>query len=176
MSRLVRGFTLGVTIARLADEHDVKYPAAALAYYAFVSQVPLLVLVFAALSDRLVSQVQAATPALLTPDAQRLMAEALSTASGRVGAAVLAVAVLAWSWANIVTGFQTVVERVETGARQSLFAQLRAAGSIFGSFGLVVVSIVLTNGVFALVPMSRMMAYGEPIIQFVTLTSALLPL
>ncbi len=103
----------------MAEEHDVKYPAAALAYYAFVSQIPLLILVVAVISEHLVRQIRTTTPDFLTPDAQQLLSEALVTASGRAWAALLAVSVLAWSGANIVIGFQTAVNRVENTPQES---------------------------------------------------------
>lgn len=176
MKRLGRAVGAAFTVARVAEENDVKYPAAALAYYAFVSQIPLLVLVLAVFGDRLIARIQVTTPAFLTPNARQLMYEALTTASGRAGAALLAVVVLAWSGANIVVGFQTVVDRVEPGVGGSLLGQLRDAGSILGSFGLVIVAIVLTNVVFALLPNSWIALYGEPVVQFSALTIAFLPL
>lgn len=160
----------------MAGEHDIKYPAAALAYYAFVSQIPLLILVLALISDQLVGQIQTTTPDFLTPDAQQLLSEALVTASGGAWAALLAVSVLAWSGGNIVIGFQTVVNRVEQTPRESLRTQLRDAGSILGSFGLVVVAVILTNLVFALLPIGRILSYSEPFAQFGMLTIAFLPL
>ena len=169
-------FDIVLTVIRVAEEHDIKYPAAALAYYAFVAMIPLLILVFAIFRDRLVRQVQATTPVFLTPDAQQLIAEALSATSGRAWAALLAGSVLAWSGANIVIGFQTVIERVEHDPRNSLLNQLRAAGSILGSFGLVIISIILTSLIFELLPMGRELVYAEPVVQFGLLTVAFLPL
>jgi len=160
----------------MAEEHDVKYPAAALAYYAFVSQIPLLILVVALISDQLVTQIRTIAPDFLTPDAQQLLSDALVTASGRAGAALLAVAVLAWSGANIVIGFQTVVNRVEQTPRESLRTQLHDASSIIGSFGLVIVAVLLTNLIFLLLPMGRVLSYSKPFVQFGLLTIAFLPL
>lgn len=176
MGRLSHAFELALTVGQMAGEHDVKYPAAALAYYAFVSQIPLLILGVAVISDQLVGQIRTTTPDFLTPDAQQLLADALVTASGRTGAALLAVGVLAWSGANIVIGFQTVVNRVEHTPREPLRTQLRDASSIIGSFGLVVVAIILTNLVFALLSVGRILSYTAPFVQFATLTIAFLPL
>lgn len=176
MRRLVQAFQLVVTVARVAEEHNITYPAAALGYYAFVSQIPILILVLAVLGDSLVRPAQTTLLTYLTPDAQQLVSETLSTASGGTGAVLLAVSVLAWSGANIVLGFQTVIERVEQETRESLLGQLRDAGSILGSLGLVVVSILVTNLVFALLPVGRVLAYSEPFVQFGMLTVAFFPL
>lgn len=176
MRRLVQAVQLAVTVARVAEEHDVTYPAAALGYYAFVSQIPILILVLAVLGDSLVRRAQTTLLTYLTPDAQQLVSETLSTASGGAAAVLLAVGVLAWSGANIVLGFQTVIERVEQDTRESLLAQLRDAGSILGSLGLVIISILLTNLVFALLPVGGVLAYSEPFVQFGMLTVAFFPL
>lgn len=176
MRHVGHALEFAVTVGRLAKQHDLKYPAAALAYYAFVSLIPLVMLVVSLTSERLVRRVQMTTPDFLTPDAQRLLSEALVTASGRTWAAVLAVAVLAWSAANVVIGFQTVVNRVERTPRESLRTQLQDATSILGSFALVVVAVVLTNVVFALLPLGGVLSYGKPLLQFGTLTVAFLPL
>lgn len=53
MRRFSQSFGLAVTVAQVAEEHDVTYPAAALAYYGFVSQIPILILVLALLGDSL---------------------------------------------------------------------------------------------------------------------------
>lgn len=176
MRRLSHAFELTLTVGRLAEEHDVKYPAAALAYYAFVSQIPLLILVVAVISDQLASQIRTITPDFLTPDAQQLLSEALVTGSGRTWAALLAVTVLAWSGANIVSGFQTALNRIERTAREPLRTQLHDATSILGSFGLVIVAVILTNLLFALLPTGRVLSYSEPLVQFGALTVAFLPL
>jgi membrane protein len=176
MRRLGHAFKFVLTVGQMAEEHDVKYPAAALAYYAFVSQIPLLILVLAVISDQLVTQIQTTTPDFLTPDAQQLLSDALVTASGRAWAALLAVGVLAWSGGNIVVGFQVVVNRVERAPRESLRTQLRDASSILGSFGLVIVAIILTNVAFVLLPFGRVLSYSEPFVQFGMLTIAFLPL
>jgi membrane protein len=169
-------FELALTVGRTAEKHDVKYPAAALAYYAFVSQIPLLILVVAVVSDRLVMRIQDITPDFLTPEAQQLLSEALVTASGRAGAALLGISVLAWSGANIVIGFQTVVNRVERTPRESLRTQLRGASSILGSFGLVIIAVILSSLLFALLPIGPPLSYSEPFVQFGLLTVAFLPL
>jgi membrane protein len=176
MRRLSHAFEVALTVGQMAEEHDIKYPAAALAYYAFVSQIPLLILVVAVISDQLVRQIQTTTPDFLTPDAQQLLSEALVTASGRAWAALLAVSVLAWTGTNIVIGFQTVINRVEHTSREPLRSQLHDAGSILGSFGLVIVAIILTNLAFALLPIGRVLSDSEPFVQFGTLTIAFLPL
>ena len=176
MGYLSHAFGVALTVGRMAEKHEIKYPAAALAYYAFVSQIPVLILVVAVTSDQLVRQIRTTTPDFLTPDAQQLLSDALVTASGRTWAALLGIGVLVWSGANVVVGFQTVVNRVERTPRESLRTQLRDAGSIIGSFGLVIVAVILTNVIFTLLPIGRPLSYSKPLVQFGALTVAFLPL
>jgi membrane protein len=176
MRPIAHALNVGLTITRIAREHDIKYPAAALAYYGFVSQIPLLILVLAVFSDQLVSRLRTVTPTFLSPEAQQLLAEALRAGSGRTGAVVLAGSVLVWSGANVVVGFQTVVNRVEHTTGESLRIKLHDGGSILGSFGLLVLSIILTNVVFGFLPNGRLLAYSEPLVLFGMLTIAFFPL
>ncbi|WP_435094556.1 YihY/virulence factor BrkB family protein [Halorubrum sp. N11] len=176
MRRLGHALEVALTVGRMSREHDVRYPAAALAYYAFVSQVPILILVVAVISEQLVRQIQTITPDFLTPGAQRLLSDALVTASGRMWAALLAIGVFTWAGINIVIGFQTVVNRVEQLPRESLRTQLHDASSIIGSFGLVIVAVILTNLLFVLLPVGQLLSYSRPFVQFGTLTVAFLPL
>jgi len=176
MGRLGHAVEVGLTVGWMAKKHDIKYPAAALAYYAFVSQIPVLVLVVAVTSNRLVRRVQSTTPDFLTPGARELLSDALVTASGRTWAALLAVGVLVWSAANVVIGFQIVVNRIEETPRESLRTQLHDTSSVLGSFGLVIVAIILTGLLFTFLPEGGVLTYSEPFVRFGALTVAFLPL
>ena len=163
-------------MVRTADAHDVKYPAAAMAYYAFVSFLPLAVLVLAVVGESLATEIQSTTPQFLTPEAQQLVYEALTAASGRGGAAFLAVVVIAWGGANVVLGFLTGVERVEERESGSLREQLRDAASILGSLAIAIVLIVLTSVTFALIPRGSPFAFVGHVILLFALTVAFLPM
>ena len=176
MSRLVDRLGVALTVVRAAYEHDVKYPAVALAYYVSVSFIPLLVLVLAVVGEPFAARVQMAMPPYLTPEARQLVYEGMTAASGRTGAVVFAIVVLAWSGANVAVGFQTVVERVEDTAGGSLSVQLRDAVSILGSLALVMVVIVFTSAIFRLRPEDARVGAGGLIVMPVVLTAAFLPL
>lgn len=165
-----------MTVVRAADEHDLRYPATAFAYYAFVSLVPVLLLVFATVGERFAGRIHAATPRFLTPDAQRLIYEATTTASGRIGAVALALVVLAWSGLNVVVDFRTVVERVEDTGTDRSADRLRDGVAVLGSLGLAIASLVLMSVLFSLPPFGPLVAVAAPILLFGTLTAAFLPL
>lgn len=176
MSRFAKILRVALTVARTAYEHDVKYPAAAIAYYGFVSLLPSLVLVLAVLGEPVAAQIQRTTPRFLTPEAQQLMDEALTTASGRTGAAALAVVVIVWSGTNVVLGFQTAVERVEERDGDPATGRLRDAASILGSLGLATVLIVLTSVTFASFPTGSPVGFVGHGVLLVSLTVAFIPM
>ena len=147
MGRLTDGVTRLVSAARTVHAEELRYPAAALAYYGFVSFVPLLLLVFVLLGERLAGELGQAVPQFLTPSVQELVQRSLTTASGRTGAGVLAGLVLCWSGANVVGDVRTVVDRIEdegpTGG--SLRRWLRDATVVLGGVGLAIAAIVATS-------------------------------
>lgn len=165
-----------LTVARTADEHDVKYPAAAMAYYAFVSFLPLLVFLVAVFGEGFAVEIRGAIPRFLTPEARQLVAESLTTASGRTGATALAVAALAWSAANVAVDFQTVVERVEEVAERPLRYQLRDSVVVLGSIGLAILSIIVTSAIFGTLPAGLLVEFVGFAVLFVALVVAFVPL
>lgn len=176
MSRLAGALGSVVTLARVSTRHDIRYPAAAIAYYTFVSLLPLVVLVLAVLGSPVATQIRAATPRVLTTEAQQLMYEALTTATGRAGAALLAVVVLAWSAANVSTGFLTFVERVEGTGDRSLREQFRAAASVLASVLLSIGALIAVGALFPLIPAPRGAGHVGFLVLPVALTVAFLPL
>lgn len=143
---------LAVTVARTAHEHDVRYPAAALAYYGFVAFVPVLVLVFGIVGQGLAGRIYTTTPQFLPPGAQGLVYDAMTAASGQVGATLLAIGALAWSGANVAVDFRTVVERVEGAPEGPIAEQVRDAAVVLVAIALAIVSIALTSTLFVLLP------------------------
>ncbi|PSQ28668.1 hypothetical protein BRD06_03850 [Halobacteriales archaeon QS_9_67_15] len=176
MVRLADVLDAVLTAARVADEHDIKYPAAAFAYYAFVSFLPVMVLALAVLDAGSAAEVRAATPRLLTPEARRLVTESIGTASGRTGATLLAVVVFAWSGANMGVDFQSVVERVEGAEEQPLVEQLRDAVRVLGSLSLAALAVVFTGGVFSRLSAGPLIVGLWPFVLFGVLVLAFLPL
>lgn len=176
MARLSGVLGLAMTVVRVVDEHDLRYPATAFAYYGFVSFAPLLLLVFAVVGERFAGRIHAAAPRFLTPDAQRLVYEATTTASGRIGAVVLAVAVLVWSGATVTVDFRTVFDRVEGTEGDRSADRLRDGVVVLGSLCLAIVSIVLISVLFGLLPFGPFVVVVGPIVLFGALTAAFLPL
>ena len=176
MSRLSEWVDDGTTILRIAYESDIRYLATSFAYYAFLSFIPLLVLVVAGVGWQFARSVSTPPAQFLTPDAQRLVYNALTTASGRTGAAVLSIFALAWGGANVATGVLTTVERIETASERSLSSQVRDAVVVLGALSLAMLSILLQSLVFTVFSAGALGILAGFAILLVVLTVAFLPL
>ena len=149
MARLTEWIAVGKTVARVTHESDIRYVATALAYYAFISFVPLLVLVVAGVGWQFADRVSASPAQFLTPETQDLIYESLTTASGRTLAVALSVVVLAWGGANVAVGFLTVVERIEATPERPLSGQIRDATVVLGTLAIAILAILLQSLVLA---------------------------
>jgi len=105
--------TLG-TARRVLDvalDRQVTFLAAAVAYYAFVSLIPALLLLVvvasAVFGATIAAELGTATGAFLTPAGEDAIAAAVSSASGRTGASVAGLAVLGWSTLKVFRALDT---------------------------------------------------------------------
>lgn len=176
MSRLADGLARLRTLVRIAYEAEIRYPAAALAYYAFVSFAPFLLLVFAVAGEQLTVELSRTAPQFLTPRVQRLVDRSLATASGRTGAGVLSAIVLGWTAVNTVGDIRTVVERVEGSIEQSLSCRIRDAGAILASLSLALLAVVLTSLFFEFPPAGPLGGLGGFVVLWAALAVAFVPL
>lgn len=176
MSRLAGVLKFALTVVRMANEHEVRYPAAALAYYPFVSLLPVLLLALAVTGRQTAGRIQTLTPRVLTPETSQLVYESMTAASGRVGAALFAVGVLIWSAGNVASGFATIVERVEGRPDRSIPVRVRDAICVLGSLALALVSTILTSATFALLPVGPLVVGAGLVALLAALTVSFLPL
>ena len=104
------------SVAAAARSEQITFLAASLAYYAFVSMLPLLLLALAVgsaiggavLASRLVSQLGT----VLSPSGQQLVVGVLTGASGREGATVFGVLVLLWGGLKLFRGLDVAFASV----------------------------------------------------------------
>jgi membrane protein len=141
-------------VARLRDE-EVTFLAAALAYYAFASLVPFLLLLFAAVSvlggDELAERVLSISGEILSPVGRGLVEDALQSASGRASATVLSVALLGWSTLKVFRGLDVAFSQVyDTEPASSFFVRIRDATVALLAVGLGLAALVVVNAVVAL--------------------------
>lgn len=112
VSRLrARGVTAGRLVRAIverAQATEITFLAAAVAYYAFLSLLPALLLVLsvgtALGGDALADMLVGATRDLLTPTGGTLVREAIDNAAGRAGATVVGVILLVWSVLKVFRG------------------------------------------------------------------------
>lgn len=176
MGRLTDGLEYLVNLARTVHEEEIRYPAAALAYYGFVSFVPLLLLVFVLLGERLAVELAQTVPRFLTPSVRQLVQRSLTTASGRTGAGVLAALVLVWSGVNVVDDVRTVVARIEGSVGGSPRDWVSDAVVILGGFGLAMLAIVVTSTILGLPAAGPLFGVAGFLALWVVLAAAFVPL
>lgn len=108
----------------------ITFIAASLAYYAFVSLMPLLLLVIVAVSvlggPEIAGRLGARVGETLTPEIGELVQGALTNASGRGGATVVGIAVLLWTALKLFRGMDVAFSTVYgTAAQETLLDQIR---------------------------------------------------
>jgi len=111
-----RGWDTVVAVVGTARDARLSFLAAAIAYYAFVSIVPLLALVVvistAIGGEALVQEALDRTDALLTEETQELLFEALLDEQGRVGATAFGTVAVSWSALRVFRGLNTAFAEV----------------------------------------------------------------
>jgi YihY family inner membrane protein len=147
-SRLVDGAEFWHTVVTRARAVGITFLAAAVAYYAFLSLLPALLLVLAIGSalggEMLANALVAAAGDLLAPAGEALVREALENAAGRTGATVLGMGLLLWSMLKVFRGLDVAFMKVySVEGAASLTDQIRdgvvAVGGVGGGLGIMFV-------------------------------------
>jgi membrane protein len=167
-------------VAARVSAQNVSFLAGSLAYNAFVSLLPLLVLLFlvagALDEERLAARVASATGSFLTPAAQDLVADALANTSGRTGLSVLGVLVLLWGTLKVFRGLNTAFAVIyETTEESTLLDDLRDGVTALVTLGFAVFGVVAAGAAFALLPIPFLHLLN-PLLLLVGLSVAFLPL
>lgn len=128
-------------VVREIDRQNLPFLAASLAFYAFVSLLPLLLLVLIVASvfagDAVSEHLIALTRRYLSPTGQELLATAITDAAGWVGSSILGFLVLVWSAFQIFRGIDIAFAQLYgTTADQSVMHSLRDA--IVGLFAIAI--------------------------------------
>src|SRR6056297_3637796 len=136
-----RTVSVGRQLVSAYRTQQVSFLSASIAYYMFVSLLPLLLLglaVATAVGDEaFVNQVVEAAGAVLTPQAAQLLGAALTSASGRGGATVASLAVIVWGSLKVFRGVDTAFSRIyDTHGTSSFLESLVDAVAALGGIGL----------------------------------------
>ena len=154
--------------------------AASLAYYAFVSVLPLLLFLLAvaslsagdALADRLVVAVSGA----LTPAGEQLRRQTVTNAAGRGGATVVGLLVLLWSGLKLFRGLDLAFSQIYgVTAEKSFPVKVRDAAVVFGGVLAGITAVAVAGGLLNLSGLPVLRVVG-PLALPVALAVAFLPL
>ncbi len=143
------------TARRVVDtavDRQVTFLAAAIAYYAFVSLIPALLLLVVVASivfgERIAGEIVSATGDFLTPAGAEAVATAVSSAGGRAGASLLGSAVLVWSTLKVFRGLDIAfVSLYGVESSPDLLQELVDAASVVFAVG-VGIGVMVAVGTF----------------------------
>ena len=148
-----------------ARSEGLGFLAAAIAYYAFVSLIPLVILALAGATfvggDALAAAVAATLSDVLTEETLTLLESALESGSGRGGATVAGLAVLVWSGLRLFRGLHAAFARIYgTAATTSLRNEFGDAVTTLGTMAGAVLMLAVVLGVLGsgLIPGGRLLA------------------
>jgi membrane protein len=154
------------SVLNRAQDEQISLLAASIAYYAFFSIIPLLLLVLAigsflggqAFADRLVGLVGAQ----LSSQGQTVIEQALTSPAGRGGASVVGIAGLLWGGLKVFRAVDVAFDQVyEIGADSSLLRQVADGVVVLALVGLAAVIMVGLGAVIR-----RAESLGIPAIDF----------
>ncbi|WP_408958804.1 YhjD/YihY/BrkB family envelope integrity protein [Natrinema sp. 74] len=162
-------------------EKNVTFMAASIAYQAFVSLIPLLVLLFFLVSfvgdQALATKVSSMTEGFLPESGQMLLKEAIGGSAGSVGTSIIGIVALLWGSLKIFRGLDTAFSEIyATTADNSITDQLRDGAIVFGAIGIALVAAAVTTIVFAFFPNIPFIGLLNPLLLVVGLTIAFLPM
>ncbi|MFB6107117.1 MAG: YihY/virulence factor BrkB family protein [Halobacteriaceae archaeon] len=143
--------SLARAVVAEARRAEVSFLAAAVAYYAFVSLVPLLLLGLALGSlvggEAFAAALVGAMGDLLTPAGEDVVVEAILGATGRGGATVFGLAVLLWSGLKLFRSVSVAFARIYGVESEGLFQQVRDGLVTFAAVNVAVGAAVVLGGV-----------------------------
>jgi YihY family inner membrane protein len=139
-------------VVDVAIDRQVTFLAAAIAYYAFVSLIPALLLLAVAATavfgGVIAGDLLTAAGDLLTPAGQEAVADAVSSSGGRTGASLVGLVVLLWSTLKVFRALDTAFAELY-GVKEppDIVKQLTDAGSVVLGVG-VGIGVMVTVGAF----------------------------
>lgn len=178
--RVARLRSTAEAVAGLASETQISFLAAALAYYGFVSMVPLVVLGVAvattlggsALADRLV----AVAGDFLAPAGEELLRSAVTVRTGLGGVTAVGLVVLLWGSLKAFRAFDVAFSLVYgTRPASSVLDAISDALVALSAVGVAVVAMAVVGTAVALLPGPFVGVVGAGTL-FLTLVVAFLPL
>ncbi|KYH26012.1 hypothetical protein HAPAU_11020 [Halalkalicoccus paucihalophilus] len=172
---------IGRDVVEEVQENEATFLAASIAYYAFVSLIPLLLFTFVAVSavggQALANQILDRTSEFLAPAGQEAIEGAITGEAGRGGATIASSVVLLWSALKLFRGLDTAFSIVyDSGLDKSIVAQIANALIVFLSILLAVVGMLVLGTVYAILPAIPFIGYVTPLFALIALSVVFLPM
>lgn len=146
--RAERGLEIGRAIVTEIRAEKITFLAGSIAYHAFISLLPLLLLVLAAISAVGNRSLEAGfirlLEAVLTPGARQLLLDELQGAGGSASLTIVGGLVLVWGTLRIFRGLDTAFSDIyETETENTLTDQLSDGLIVLVTFGVAIVGAVV---------------------------------
>ncbi len=155
MTGLIRWMSLTArAVASESRANNVTFLAGSIAYSAFVSMLPLVLLVVLAATivgdETLTRRVISLADGYLSPRGEGLVAESIRTAAESTGVSLLGVGTLVWGMLRLFRGLDTAFSEVYgTGDTNSLLDQVRDGLLVFGVVSLAIIGAATSEAFIA---------------------------
>ncbi|NUB91903.1 YihY family inner membrane protein [Haloterrigena sp. SYSU A121-1] len=175
------GLSFGKTVVGGIQEKNVPFMAASIAYQAFISLLPLLVLVFFLVTiaggDAFADQVSAATEGFLPDSGQLLIENAIEDSPASAGSTIVGLVVLLWGSLKIFRGLDTAFSEIYgTTNENSFLDQIHDALIVFGVIGGALIFAAVATAIVAFLPEIPFLGVAQSILLFVILAIAFFPM
>ncbi len=168
------------TIVETAQSAGITFLAAGVAYYAFVSLIPLTILTLAIGSvmggEVFEGQIIEFVGEFLTPEAQETLVEALTAQAGRGGATVVGSLVLFWSALRLFRGLDRAFSQVYGTSYSSLVSELLTGAAVLASIVIGVAAVTIVGTAIGRLPLGPFGAEIATALLLVTLLVVFFPL
>ncbi|MDG5759481.1 YhjD/YihY/BrkB family envelope integrity protein [Natronococcus sp. A-GB1] len=163
------------------QEKNVPFMAASIAYHAFISLIPLLVLLFFLVSllgdEQLAADVAATTEDVLPESGQIMLEDALTESPATAGASIIGLVTLVWGSLKIFRGIDTAFSEIYgTTAESSLLGEVRDGIIVLGAITLALVAASAATIAFAILPDVPFLGLINPLLLIVGLSIAFMPM
>jgi membrane protein len=162
------------------SEENLTFMAGSIAYSAFVSLLPLLILAFVFLTvvgdEQLATRAITATEGFLPNSAQQLLGDAITGADGGAAVSIIGAVTLGWGALKIFRGLDTAFSSIfDTEGRNSLVDQLRDGVVVFVALIVAIGAAIGAGGAFAAFELPYV-GLLSPLLLVVVLTVAFFPM
>lgn len=144
-------------IVREAQRKNVSFMAGSIAYSAFVSLLPLVLLLVIAASvvggESLVRRVRGVTGSYLSPTGQSLLEDSISQVGSQTGLSILGIAVLFWGVFRVLRALDTAFSAIyDTQQRNDLPSQIKDGAVVLVALGAALLAVLAAATVLRFVP------------------------